>query len=769
MKDRIPITALFLGANARDTERLELGAEVRDIREAIEAMGAGGDFRFEAELAVRPTDLQKLLLKYTPEILHFSGHGIGSGGARAARASKQSRGNSRDFLPPEDNEQPAIEDSSGGILLVDRDGASVTVNPEALTELLEIARREPRLRCVVLNACFTASQAEGIQKHVECVIGMSRAVDDAAATAFAIGFYRALAAGESVAAAFKFGRSEIGMRGLPDKDVPKLFHRPEVKPEQVFVGAPVVSTSEPPGSGEGAEASPKLPWRRRVRRAAPALLGFVIVLILAALLLPPSRVPATIPGSDAIVVAGPWLSGSRGREARRALCGALEKDRRDEGLRCIDLPLIGADPEGLRAKALEAGAALLVLVDEEGTARVRPLGPLSGDEIFDRGLPPVDLTTGSPAALAPILRTLAHITQLPGGLDRLDPNRLRCPVLDSEAPRSVVLLGLLAGMFVPGCAPSSVDGQKLLGRCSGGPGDGEECKLAIFLYAYRFPSARDTPKLIGTLQQGAAYRFWSAAMRRGGRVACTQGRLDDAKQATVRLWESADVCVKLMASTVAACVLSEGKGMGAAEEVAMRAIEGFADVPAAGEQLPAEDARAACGEPMRGGILAGRAWGRARGGRWNEAAADFRDAERLDPKNWRLYRASLVEVLLRGGRRKEAREELRLLDEDTLADERSRVHVALLTWIYARREGFPDKIEHTAARLVEAYGSFPFGERVFNEPSDPVLRPLACPDSAERCVYDILAEKKTGGGSSEVMLKAALDAARTPIKAEPSN
>ena len=67
---------LFLGANGRDTTRLRLNAEVRDIRQELEAADASQAFQVMAELAVRPTDLQRLLLLHEPNVIHFSGHGL---------------------------------------------------------------------------------------------------------------------------------------------------------------------------------------------------------------------------------------------------------------------------------------------------------------------------------------------------------------------------------------------------------------------------------------------------------------------------------------------------------------------------------------------------------------------------------------------------------------------------------------------------------------------------------------------------------------------
>lgn len=232
-------TILFLGANARDTTRLRLGAELRDIRCALQAIGAGDVFHLVAELALRPKDLQNLLLTNTPKVIHFSGHGLESEPSVSDLEPKATRdpvgSTSREFLSLNDAAPSVNERSNGGLLLEDERGAAVAIQPVVLIELLAIMARDTPLRCVVLNACFTASQAQAIAEHVDCVIGTTREIDDNDALAFSTAFYRALAHGKSVRTAFDLGRVEIGLRGPSGMDVVHLFHRSGILPEQVFL------------------------------------------------------------------------------------------------------------------------------------------------------------------------------------------------------------------------------------------------------------------------------------------------------------------------------------------------------------------------------------------------------------------------------------------------------------------------------------------------------------------------------------------------------
>lgn len=251
-----PPKVLFLGANGRDTTQLQLGAEVRDIRRALAISGVGEAFDLITELAVRPTDLQTLLLSHSPHVLHFSGHGSNHSGELPPPGA-MTRSISREFL---ENKPDGVEGSGGGLLLQDARGASVFLRPDVLVALLAILKRDMPLRCVVLNACFTADQAAALTEHVDCIVGTTREIDDASAIAFTTAFYRAIAHGKSVADAFALGRVEIGLRHLSGENVPKLFCRRGVVAEEVFVveksGAKYSSKIPPPIPSS--EASPTL-------------------------------------------------------------------------------------------------------------------------------------------------------------------------------------------------------------------------------------------------------------------------------------------------------------------------------------------------------------------------------------------------------------------------------------------------------------------------------------------------------------------------------
>jgi hypothetical protein len=59
---------------------------------------------------------------------------------------------------------------------------------------------------------------------------MKDAIGDKAAIAFAVGFYKALAANRSIPDAYQFGCVEIQLYNLPGHLQPKLYRKEDYKP-----------------------------------------------------------------------------------------------------------------------------------------------------------------------------------------------------------------------------------------------------------------------------------------------------------------------------------------------------------------------------------------------------------------------------------------------------------------------------------------------------------------------------------------------------------
>ena len=196
------VKVLFLAANPPDTGRLRLDLEIREITEKIRA----ADFRDALEIvsvaAVRPVDLFQALNQHKPQIVHFSGHG----------------------------------DSSRGILLEDSQGEAKPVGEDALKSLFRVLAG--RIRVVILNACFSETQAMAITEIIDCAIGTSNAISDEAAVTFAAAFYRAIGFGASVYHAFEQGKAAVLLEGVKNVDVFQLRTRAGVDPSRIFLTGP---------------------------------------------------------------------------------------------------------------------------------------------------------------------------------------------------------------------------------------------------------------------------------------------------------------------------------------------------------------------------------------------------------------------------------------------------------------------------------------------------------------------------------------------------
>lgn len=168
---------LFLAANPLTTSRLDLEEELRGVEQELRAVRLRDHVEIVAHHAVRPDDLLRYVRSDQPRIIHFSGHG-----------------------------------SPSGIMLRTDSGEHQTVPRGSLQRFLQGRGVE----LVVLNACFTAGQAEEIASSVRAVIGTSAAVGDEAARRFSCAFYRSLGDGLTVADAFRDGGDAVALHGLTD-------------------------------------------------------------------------------------------------------------------------------------------------------------------------------------------------------------------------------------------------------------------------------------------------------------------------------------------------------------------------------------------------------------------------------------------------------------------------------------------------------------------------------------------------------------------------
>lgn len=181
---------LIFAANPKDTNKLRLDEEVREIQTALKLSKGREQFQIISEWAVRPDDVRRALLEHEPQVVHFSGHGAGE----------------------------------RGLVLEDETGQAQLVSAGALARLFKLFAS--KIQCVLLNACYSEVQADAIAQQIDYVIGMNQAIGDRAAIKFAVGFYDALGYGRSFEEAYEFGLSAIDLQGIPETSTPVLKAKP---------------------------------------------------------------------------------------------------------------------------------------------------------------------------------------------------------------------------------------------------------------------------------------------------------------------------------------------------------------------------------------------------------------------------------------------------------------------------------------------------------------------------------------------------------------
>ncbi len=197
MTDVTAKSILLMASNPKGSQGLRLQEEEREIRERLRLAGYGKT-PINSTGATRPRDVQQAMLDFKPQIVHFSGHGVGE----------------------------------EGLVFEDMAGLQKLVGTAALANLFRLFSH--RVECVVLNACYSRFQAEAIAKHIEYVIGMSQAIGDKAAIEFSVGFYSALGSGESVDFAYELGCNAIQFEGLSEHLTPVLYKKGKLL--QIYIG-----------------------------------------------------------------------------------------------------------------------------------------------------------------------------------------------------------------------------------------------------------------------------------------------------------------------------------------------------------------------------------------------------------------------------------------------------------------------------------------------------------------------------------------------------
>src|SRR6185295_9966026 len=105
-----------------------------------------------------------------------------------------------------------------GIFLIGEDGQPIEITRGPLLETFQATASSVQI--VVLNGCMTDQMAQALCEFVPVCVGTTAAIEDTAARMFSVGFYGALACGESAAGAYLQGKAAMRLTGTEDRQVP---------------------------------------------------------------------------------------------------------------------------------------------------------------------------------------------------------------------------------------------------------------------------------------------------------------------------------------------------------------------------------------------------------------------------------------------------------------------------------------------------------------------------------------------------------------------
>lgn len=167
---------LFIGASPPEKDPLDLEADAAGIVAALHASFADPAWAVVVHQGVTLNALVPLVLRWEPDVLHFSGHG----------------------------------DLWSRVWVEGDDAAGQQVPSGPLLKL--VAGATPRLQCVVWSACHSSRLARAtVRAGVPCAVGMTDKVHEQTAIELARGFYTALGQLWPFAEALEAARLQAGL------------------------------------------------------------------------------------------------------------------------------------------------------------------------------------------------------------------------------------------------------------------------------------------------------------------------------------------------------------------------------------------------------------------------------------------------------------------------------------------------------------------------------------------------------------------------------
>ncbi len=139
---------------------------------------------------------------HRPRIVHFSGHGYRGGVAV---------------------DHPQVKRPKSGRVM--------TFN--ILSKALAATDTPPNV--IVLNACESARARSALLPPAQAIVVMQDSISDIAATSFAVKFYAAIAAGQSLQAAFNQGAVAVAEASINEAATPQLIVAKDINPKKMIL------------------------------------------------------------------------------------------------------------------------------------------------------------------------------------------------------------------------------------------------------------------------------------------------------------------------------------------------------------------------------------------------------------------------------------------------------------------------------------------------------------------------------------------------------
>lgn len=171
------LRVLFMASNPGETAKLALREESSIINEMVQDNDV---IKIQSKFAVNIQEMIDGINDYEPVIVHFSGHGT---------KGDERRNKLRQELGIE------VDVNDAGLIFHDSDKfkSEVLSNKKAVSIFSTAKNFSIPISIVVLNNCYSESQAIALSKIGLFVIGVNETIEDPAAISFSRGVYRAIA------------------------------------------------------------------------------------------------------------------------------------------------------------------------------------------------------------------------------------------------------------------------------------------------------------------------------------------------------------------------------------------------------------------------------------------------------------------------------------------------------------------------------------------------------------------------------------------------